>query len=47
MSAGRLYLIPVPITEGDPALTLPGATLAAARACRRFLAENAKAPAPF
>ena len=47
MSAGRLYLIPVPITEGDPALTLPGATPATARACRRFLAENAKSARAF
>lgn len=47
MTSGRLLLIPVPIAEGDPADTLPCATLAAARACTRFLAENAKSARAF
>ena len=47
MAQGRLYLIPVPITEGDPAETLPLSTLTAARSCKRFLAENAKSARSF
>lgn len=47
MAQGRLYLIPVPITEGDPAETLPLSTLTAARNCKRFLAENAKSARSF
>ena len=42
MASGQLHLVPVPIAEGDPALTLPASTLLAARSCSRFLAENAK-----
>lgn len=47
MAQGRLYLIPVPITEGDPAETLPLSTLTVARSCKRFLAENAKSARSF
>lgn len=47
MAQGRLYLIPVPITEGDPAETLPLSTLTATRSCKRFLAENAKSARSF
>lgn len=47
MSNGRLYLIPVPIAEGDPAETLPQSTLTAVRSCQRFLAENAKSARAF
>ncbi len=47
MSGGRLFLIPVPIAEGDPAETLPVSTLTAVRTCRRFLAENAKSARAF
>ena len=37
----------MPITEGDPAETLPLSTLTAARSCKRFLAENAKSARSF
>lgn len=47
MTGGRLLLIPVPIAEGDPADTLPAATIEAARSCTRFLAENAKSARAF
>ena len=47
MAGGRLFLIPVPIAEGDPADTLPAATIEAARSCTRFLAENAKSARAF
>lgn len=47
MTSGRLLLIPVPITEGDPAGTLPSSTLEGARGCTRFLAENAKSARAF
>lgn len=47
MASGRLFLIPVPITEADPAETLPQSTLAAVRSCHRFLAENTKSARAF
>ena len=44
---GTLFLLPNQITEGDPTLTLPAATVDVARTCRRFLAENAKSARHF
>lgn len=42
-----LYLLPNRITESAADETLPEQTLAVARSCRRFLAENAKSARAF
>lgn len=45
--AGVLYMLPNRIADGAAELTLPAATLAAARSCKYFLAENAKSVRAF
>lgn len=47
MSNGRLYMIPVPIADGEPAQTLPISTIELIRSLRCFLVENAKTARAF
>lgn len=47
MNTGTLYLIPVPLGQTAPELTLPASALACARTLRHFVAENAKSARAF
>ena len=46
-SAGRLYLVPMPLGEQSPAHCLPAATLEVVGRLRRFIVENARTARRF
>lgn len=47
MTAGRLYLIPVPLGQTPAAAVLPPSTIACARRLTHFVAENARTARAF
>lgn len=47
MNNGTLYLIPVPLGQTPPDLTLPHAALVCAKQLKHFVAENAKSARAF
>lgn len=47
MDKGKLFMLPVPIADGQLADTLPELTIRTARELKFFLAENAKSARAF